>query len=214
MKRTTIVCLTASCVLALAGCAQRTVARSRSSASPGPTTVSSSTPGVIPSGTNLEVRTNQDINANKDSVGRTYSGEVATDIVNTSGTVLIPKGSPVQLVVLSMGQGGVTSGGEVELGIQSVNVRGTNYNVGGSDVAQGEGIGANQRTGVMVGGGAALGTLIGAIAGGAKGAVIGAVAGAAAGAGAQVLTRGKEFRIPAESVLTFRTDRDLHLYRR
>jgi hypothetical protein len=86
--------------------------------------------------------------------------------------------------------------------------------VGGSDVAQGEGIGANQRTGVMVGGGAALGTLIGAIAGGAKGAVIGAVAGAAAGAGAQVLTRGKEFRIPAESVLTFRTDRDLHLYRR
>src|SRR6185295_10051268 len=104
MKRTTIVCLTASCVLALVGCAQRTVARSRTSASPGPTTVSSSTPGVIPSGTNLEVRTNQDISANKDSVGRTYSGEVATDIVNTSGTVQCPKGSPLQRVVLSIGE--------------------------------------------------------------------------------------------------------------
>ena len=66
---------------------------------------------------------------------------------------------------------------------------------------------------VVVGEGAALGTLLGAIAGGAKGAVVGAVAGAAAGAGAQVLTRGKQLRIPAESVLTFRTDRTLYLRR-
>jgi hypothetical protein len=65
----------------------------------------------------------------------------------------------------------------------------------------------------MVGGGAVLGTLIGAVAGGAKGAVVGAVAGAAAGAGAQVLTRGKEVNVPAESVLTFRLGNPINLYR-
>ena len=63
----------------------------------------------------------------------------------------------------------------------------------------------------MVGGGAALGTLIGAIAGHGKGAAIGAAAGAAAGAGAQVLTRGKTVKVPAESTLRFKLDKPLHL---
>jgi hypothetical protein len=48
------------------------------------------------------------------------------------------------------------------------------------------------------------GTLIGAIAGGGKGAAIGALLGGAAGAGTQVLTRGKELNVPAETELAFR----------
>jgi outer membrane lipoprotein SlyB len=56
-----------------------------------------------------------------------------------------------------------------------------------------------------------LGTLIGAVAGGAKGAVVGAAAGAAAGAGAQVATKGKEVRVPAESQLTFKLDEPIML---
>jgi outer membrane lipoprotein SlyB len=63
----------------------------------------------------------------------------------------------------------------------------------------------------MVGGGAVLGTLLGAIAGGGKGAAIGAVAGAAAGGTAQVLTRGKEVRVPAETELTFRLEQSVRL---
>jgi len=73
------------------------------------------------------------------------------------------------------------------------------------------GIGKNKRTAEMVGGGAVLGTVIGAVAGGAKGAVLGAVLGGAAGGGAQVLTRGKEVKVPAESVLTFRLDQPVQL---
>jgi len=64
----------------------------------------------------------------------------------------------------------------------------------------------------MVGGGAALGTLLGALAGGGKGAAIGAIAGAAAGGGVQVLTKGREIRVPAETVLHFRLDQPLHLH--
>jgi hypothetical protein len=63
----------------------------------------------------------------------------------------------------------------------------------------------------MVGGAAAIGTLIGAIAGGGDGAAIGAAVGAAGGAAAQVLTRGDQVRIPAESVLTFRLDQGWRL---
>lgn len=63
----------------------------------------------------------------------------------------------------------------------------------------------------MVGGGAALGTLIGAVAGGGKGAAIGAITGAAGGAAIQVLTRGKEVNVPAETVLTFRLDQPWRL---
>jgi outer membrane lipoprotein SlyB len=74
-----------------------------------------------------------------------------------------------------------------------------------------QGIGKNKRTAEMVGGGAALGTLLGAIAGGGKGAAIGAIAGAAAGGGVQVLTKGHEIRVPAETVLNFRLDQPLHL---
>jgi hypothetical protein len=69
------------------------------------------------------------------------------------------------------------------------------------------GIGRHKRTARTIGGGAALGTIIGAIAGGGKGAAIGVVVGVAGGAGAEVLTRERDVRVPAEAVLEFRLDR-------
>jgi hypothetical protein len=56
---------------------------------------------------------------------------------------------------------------------------------------------------IEVGGGALIGTIIGAVVGHGKGAAIGAAVGAAGGAGAEVLTKGKQVSIPAETVLTF-----------
>ena len=64
---------------------------------------------------------------------------------------------------------------------------------------------------VSVGGGAALGTLIGAIAGGGKGAAIGAAIGAGTGLGTEVLTKGKQVRVPAETLLNFKIDQDVRL---
>ena len=63
----------------------------------------------------------------------------------------------------------------------------------------------------MVGGGAALGALIGAIVGHGKGAAIGAASGGAGGAGVEILVKGKEVRVPAETVLKFRLDQPLSL---
>ena len=51
----------------------------------------------------------------------------------------------------------------------------------------------------------------GAIVGGGKGAAIGAAIGAAGGAGTEVLTKGKQVQVPAETLLSFKLDQDLRL---
>jgi len=156
--------------------------------------------GTIDPGTNITVRTNEDINAN-DSDGRVYSGVVEQDVLNRNGSIAIPRGSSAELIVRKI------SNNDMALDLDSVMINGARYGLEtqGSSVAsqQREGLGANKRTGEFVGGGAVLGAIIGAIAGGGKGAAIGAGAGAAAGAGAQVLTRGNHVSVPAESLLTF-----------
>jgi len=82
----------------------------------------------------------------------------------------------------------------------------------GAGESRRDGVGANRRTGEYVGGGAVLGAIIGAIAGGGRGAAIGGAAGAGAGAGIQIITRGKELHVPAETVIRFRLDRPLRLH--
>lgn len=169
---------------------------------------------VIPAGTQLQIRTNENIVADSQSTGRTYAAEISQDVIGPNGQVMIPRNSPAQLSVQNVSSGTMGVGNnQVALALQSVNVNGRRYNVISNTSTQSgdRGIGANKRTAVMTGGGAVLGTVIGAIAGGGKGAVIGGVLGAGGGAAAQVLTRGKEVKVPAESVLTFRLDQPLML---
>lgn len=167
---------------------------------------------TIPSGSELVVRTNERIESSSATEGRAYSAQVDRDVLDSAGNVIIPRGSGAQLVIRDVSRGGTVSGPQMALDLQSLTVNGQSYYVSTQDVQRGDqGVGANRRTGEYVGGGAVLGTLLGAIAGGGKGALIGAIAGAAAGGGVQVLTRGKEIRVPAETVLTFRLDQPLSL---
>lgn len=170
--------------------------------------------GMIPSGTQLQIRTDENIQADSQSVGQTYQAEIAQDVVDQNGRMIIPKGSPARLTVANVNSGTMGVGNnQVALALQSVNVNGRDYMLQtDTQTASGDrGIGANKRTGEYVGGGAVLGTVIGAVAGGAKGAVLGAILGGAAGGGAQVLTRGKEVKVPAETLLTFRLDQPVQL---
>jgi hypothetical protein len=168
----------------------------------------------IPAGTQLAIRTNEKIDATKDDIGHMYSGEISQDVMGPNGGVLIPKGSPVELTIANVSSGtlGVQSN-EAALALHSISVNGRKYLVASNEVTQGNnrGIGANKRTAEMTGGGALLGTVIGAVAGGGKGAALGGLAGAGAGATAQVLTRGKNVQIPAESVVTFKLDQPVQL---
>lgn len=170
-------------------------------------------PGEIPAGTTLEVRTNESIQSKDSAEGRTYQAEIAMDVIGAGGEMLIPRGTPAELVVLEMRDKSGVRGASMQLGLQSLTVNGTRYLVVSKEVEQTGGLGRNRRTAEMVGGGAALGTLIGAAAGGGKGAVIGGLVGAAAAAAAQILTQGNEVRIPSETVLRFRLEETMRLQR-
>ena len=169
---------------------------------------------VLPRGTEIQVRTDESINSQNAAEGRNFPATIIQDIVDDRGTLVIPRGSPAQLVIRQVNEGGTFNNGNFVLDIDSVQVNGRRYHISTSDLEARDrnGIGKNRRTGEMVGGGAVLGTLLGAIAGGGKGAAIGAIAGAAAGGGVQVLTKGHEIRVPAETVLRFRLDEPLHLH--
>ncbi len=167
----------------------------------------------LPAGTEIAVLTNQDIDSKNANEGQTFPADVADNVKNSAGQVVIPKGSPAELVIRKVSTGGTTGNPELTLDLQSVKVGDRRYVVSTSDLQQQGtgGIGMNKRTGEMVGGGAALGTLIGAIAGHGKGAAIGAATGAAAGAGAQILTKGKSVQVPAETTLRFKLEKPLRL---
>ena len=170
---------------------------------------------TIPSGAEVSVRTNETIDSSNARPGQTFSAVLSDDILDQNGQVLASKGSDATLVLRDVSTGGTTSGGEVVLDLDSITVAGRRYQVSTEDLEQkgSSGLGKNRRTATMVGGGAALGTLLGAIAGGGKGALIGAVSGAAVGAGVQVLTKGKQVKVPEETVLKFRLDQPLYLSR-
>ena len=195
----------------------RTRTRTRDSADTGGTEANSApAPAaareiVIPSGTQISVRTNEPIDSKTASPGQTFSAEIARSVADDSGRIAIPKGSPATLVVKQAGAGKIHAN-DLAIDMSSVTIGGRSYEVETASLLEKgkDGIGGNKRTAKFGGGGAALGAIIGAIAGGGKGAAIGAATGGAAGVGTQVFTRGS-VKVPAESLLTFQLTAPLRL---
>jgi hypothetical protein len=162
---------------------------------------------VIPSGARVPVRLDQTIDVRVPSDGRIFTGTVAEDVMSPSGNVMIPRGARAELIVQNIDEN------EGTIDLESISFGGRRYMVEAEkyEASRRSGVGTNDRTAKYVGGGAVFGTLLGALAGGGKGAAIGALAGGAAGAGAQTMTRGRDVRVPAESVLTFRLDEPLRM---
>jgi hypothetical protein len=161
-----------------------------------------------PAGTELVVRTVERIDSRNGGADQTFSAIVEQEVTNASGHVIIPERSSAQLIIRQISSGGAAGSPEMMLDIQSISVDGRRFLVSTTDLTldSGTGIGNNKRTAETVGAGAALGTVIGAIAGGSKGTAIGVLVGAAGGAGVQVLTKGRDVQVPAETLLTFRLD--------
>ena len=169
---------------------------------------------VVPDGTKVAVRTEDTIDSAKAAEGQTFAAEIADDVLDAEGNVVIPRGSNAQIVIRSASKGGKIRGAsDLVLDLQSISVEGQEYMVSTVDLQQKgrQGVGANKRTAEMTGGGAALGAIIGAIAGGGKGAAIGAGAGAGGGVLTQVLTKGGSIKVPSETVLTFQLDKPVKI---
>jgi hypothetical protein len=168
---------------------------------------------VIPTGTEITLRTDETIDSDNAAPGQKFSAEVMENIDDLSGGVAIPAKSPGKLLILSSSSGGAVHSPELVLDLDSVTIRGKVHRVYSSELTESnkKGVGANKRTAEMVGGGAAIGSLLGAFFGGGRGAAIGAATGGGGGLVTQLFTRGKKVKVPAEIVLHFRLERPLVL---
>jgi hypothetical protein len=97
-----------------------------------PVRVATLEPGVVPTGTPLVVRTGDAVRTRKYFQHTIYGAMVAEDVLDLKGHVLIPKGSPVEMVVRLLpyyGPGGVGMT-ELALDIEAINIKGVFYPVG------------------------------------------------------------------------------------
>lgn len=167
-------------------------------------------PLVVPSGTAITVSLGSALGSKLSQPGQTFSGSVAKDVV-VGNAVAIPKGATIGGTVTDAKPLGKFAGGAVlQVRLDSINLNGGDLPVQVA-VRTFSAKGKGKRTGVMAGGGAALGGIIGAIAGGGKGAAIGMAAGGGAGAGGAALTGNNDVVLPAESAVTFQLSQPLEI---
>jgi hypothetical protein len=160
---------------------------------------------TIPAGQSLLVRMIDGVDSSKNQVGDVFHASLETDLY-IRDTLVARKGTDVYGRLAEAKEAGHLSGSaELQLELMRIVIEGHDYPLVSSDYSlKGQGRGAD--TAKKVGGGAVFGAIIGAIAGGGKGAAMGAGAGSAAGAGVQVFTRGKQVKVPSETLLEFRLE--------
>ena len=155
----------------------------------------------VPAGTELMVRTIETIDSRNSGADQSFSGLVEQSVSDQSGHAIIPEGSSAQLVIRQGSANGKTGSPEMVLDVQSITVGGRRYLVGTSELTEdGDGgIGATRRTVETIAGSAAVGTIIGAFPVGGTGVTT------------QVLTKGRDVKVPAETLLRFRMDKPVTL---
>ena len=163
---------------------------------------------TLPTGTTLPVRVTQTLDSGTAQVGDTFSGAIATDIVQ-DGMLLIPRGSTVNGRVTEVHEAAHFKGAaSLTVELTGVNIKGERLAVSTEPYST-EGKGRGKNTAVKTGVGAAAGAVLGGIFGGGKGAAIGAAAGGGTGAGVNAVTRGQQVQIASESVIRFTTTNSL-----
>jgi hypothetical protein len=168
-----------------------------------PATVAPGTPVTLPAGQSILVRMIDGVDSKKNNVGDVFHASLETDLT-LNGMLIAHRGADVYgKLAYAKEAGHLTGSSELELELTRMMVDGTDYPLVSDDYTlKGKGRGGD--TAKKVGVGAVAGAIIGGIAGGGAGAAIGAGVGSAAGAGVQVFTRGKEVKVPSETLLEFR----------
>ncbi|MDP9339770.1 MAG: DUF3824 domain-containing protein [Acidobacteriota bacterium] len=160
---------------------------------------------TIPDRQAMLVRMIDEVDSKHNVVGDPFHATLETDLV-VDNILVARRGSDVYGRLSYAREAGHFSGSsELQLELTRILIDGKEYPIDTGDYTlRGEGRGGD--TARKVGGGAVAGAVIGAIAGGGQGAAIGAGVGSAAGAGVQVFTRGRQVRVPSETLLEFRLD--------
>jgi hypothetical protein len=160
-------------------------------------------PVTIPSGTLLQVRTSEPLDATKVQPGQVFQATVASDVYQ-GGVLALPRGAVVtgKVVATTSNKGDLAGKQGLSLALTSINLGGQVYTLP-SDIWSGQGPGKGGYSAGNTVGGAGIGAVIGAIAGGGAGAAIGAGVGGLVGASASAATTGPRMYVPAEAVVNF-----------
>jgi len=165
---------------------------------------------VVPSGTQITVRTIDAVDSDKNHPGDKFQASLEQPLVVNDITVA-PKGASVYGKLQQVQEAGQLTGkSQLRLALTGIVINGQTYPLSSGDYEV-SGKSRGKSTATKVGGGAALGAVIGAIAGGGKGAAIGAGVGAGAGTAVQVVTKGDQVHVPSETLLEFTLDQPVSL---
>jgi len=167
---------------------------------------------TVRAGTPIDVRLDTRLATDDNSVGDSWSGVVARDVISPSGRrVLIPAGTPVEGVVTVAEQGRSGVKGRMDLAMRSISMNGDYRRLNASTEPIIDGSKQAKKIGAVVGG-AAAGGLLGHAVGGDKGGILGGLLGGLAGYGA---TRhsGRTVTVREGTVITFTTTTDMLAYR-
>jgi hypothetical protein len=166
------------------------------------------TPGTsiaIPNGQRILVRMIDGVDSRNNVVGDGFHASLESDIV-VDNILVARRGSDIYgRLSFTKEAGRLAGSAELQLELTRLVIDGQEFPLTTGEYTV-RGRGRGEDTARKVGTGAVAGAIIGAIAGGGQGAAIGAGVGSAAGAGVQLATRGKEVRVPSETLLEFRLD--------
>jgi hypothetical protein len=165
-----------------------------------------SQPGVVPAGTELDVRLEQALSSDTSRVEDRFEATTTVDL-RQNGRVLIPAGSRVRGVVTGVKDAGrVERKGELLLSFDQITINGRNHPMRATVTDALEAGGYREDAG-KIGTGAAVGAILGGILGGVKGAITGILIG---GGGVVAATEGQDVNLAAGTVLRVRLDQDLN----
>jgi outer membrane murein-binding lipoprotein Lpp len=165
--------------------------------------------GVVPMGTELDVRLEQSLNSDTAQVEDRFEATTVVDL-RENNRVVIPAGSRVRGVVTAVKNAGrVERKGELQLSFDQITVNGRNLPIRGT-VTQALEAGGYRDDAEKIGAGAAVGAILGGILGGVKGAITGILIG---GGGVVAATEGEDVNLPSGTILRMRLDQDVNVGR-
>jgi hypothetical protein len=157
---------------------------------------------TIPAGVAISVRMIEGIDTGHNHEGETFRASLSAPITH-GDRVVVPVGAGATVLLTeAKGAGRIKGSSALELRVTSIVYRGERVPIE-TGVYEAKGNARGKQTAIRTGIGAAAGALIGGLAGGGKGAGIGAAAGGGAGVGLQLLTHGKQIKIPSETEIGF-----------
>jgi hypothetical protein len=173
------------------------------------TTSSTASTGVVPMGTELDVRLERGLSSDTALVEDRFEATTVVDLL-ANNRVVIPAGSRVRGVVTAVKDAGrFERKGELQLSFDQLTVDGRNIPIRGT-VTQALEAGGYRDDAEKIGAGAAVGAVLGGILGGVKGAITGILIG---GGGVVAATEGEDVNLAAGTILRMRLDQDVNVGR-